>query len=87
MKKLGIGGKMYLEKILKKIENDSFSLRDKGTKFELLIKNWFLSAPLYCNIIKDIWLWNEFPYRNQFGGSDSGIDLVILTNENEYLAV
>lgn len=78
---------MYLEKILKKIENDSFSLRDKGTRFELLIKNWFLSAPLYCNIIKDIWLWNEFPYRNQFGGSDSGIDLVILTNENEYLAV
>ena len=78
---------MYLEKILEKIESDSFSLRDKGARFEVLIKNWFLSAPLYCNDIKDIWLWTEFPYRNQFGGSDSGIDLVILTNENEYLAV
>ena len=78
---------MYLEKILEKIESDSFSLRDKGTRFEVLIKNWFLSAPLYCNDIKNIWLWSEFPYRSQFGGSDSGIDLVILTNENEYLAV
>ena len=78
---------MDLEKILEKIENDSFSLRDKGARFEVLIKNWFLSAPLYCNDIKDISIWTEFPYRNQFGGSDSGIDLVILTNENEYLAV
>lgn len=78
---------MSLENILKKIGEDSFSLRDKGTRFEELIKNWFLSAPLYCDDIKEIWLWNEFPYRNQFGGSDSGIDLVILTNKNEYQAV
>ncbi|WP_218564210.1 DEAD/DEAH box helicase [Fusobacterium necrogenes] len=69
------------------MERDSFSLRDKGTRFEELIKNWFLSAPLYCDDIKEIWLWNEFPYRNQFGGSDSGIDLVILTDKNEYQAV
>ena len=78
---------MSLENILKKMERDSFSLRDKGTRFEELIKNWFLSAPLYCDDIKEIWLWNEFPYRNQFGGSDSGIDLVILTDKNEYQAV
>lgn len=78
---------MSLENILKRMEKDSFSLRDKGTRFEELIKNWFLSAPLYCDDIKEIWLWNEFPYRNQFGGSDSGIDLVILTDKNEYQAV
>ncbi|STO30934.1 Predicted helicase [Fusobacterium necrogenes] len=78
---------MSLGNILKKMERDSFSLRDKGTRFEELIKNWFLSAPLYCDDIKEIWLWNEFPYRNQFGGSDSGIDLVILTDKNEYQAV
>ena len=78
---------MSLENILKKMERDSFSLRDRGTRFEELIKNWFLSAPLYCDDIKEIWLWNEFPYRNQFGGSDSGIDLVILTDKNEYQAV
>ncbi len=78
---------MSLENILKKIEKDAFSQRDKGARFEILIKNWFLSAPIYCNDIKEIWLWNEFPYKEQFGGSDSGIDLIILTNENEYWAI
>lgn len=78
---------MNLENILKKMEEDSFSQRDKGARFEELIKNWFLSAPLYCNDIKKIWLWNEFPYREQFGGSDSGIDLVILTQEDEFWAI
>ena len=78
---------MNLENILRRMKEDSFSQRDKGARFEVLIKNWFLSAPLYCNDIKEIWLWTEFPYKEQFGGSDSGIDLVILTNENEYLAV
>ena len=68
MKNLKIRGvRMSLENILKRMEKDSFSLRDKGTRFEELIKNWFLSAPLYCDDIKEIWLWNEFPYRNQFG--------------------
>lgn len=78
---------MNLESVLKHLEEISFSKRDKGDRFESLIKNWFLSAPLYCDNIEKIWLWNEFPYRNQFGGSDSGIDLVIHTQENEYWAV
>lgn len=78
---------MNLESVLKHLEEISFSKRDKGDKFESLIKNWFLSAPLYCDNIEKIWLWNEFPYRDQFGGSDSGIDLVIHTQENEYWAV
>lgn len=78
---------MNLKDILKKIEIEAYSQRDKGTRFEELIKNWFLSAPLYCDSIKEIWLWNNFPYRNQFGGSDSGIDLVIFTDKNEYIAV
>lgn len=78
---------MNLESVLKHLEEISFSKRDKGDRFESLIKNWFLSAPLYCDNIEKIWLWNEFPYRGQFGGSDSGIDLVIHTQENEYWAV
>ncbi len=78
---------MNLESVLKHLEEISFSKRDKGDRFESLIKNWFLSAPLYCDNIEKIWLWNEFPYRDQFGGSDSGIDLVIHTQENEYWAV
>ncbi|WP_029759328.1 DEAD/DEAH box helicase [Fusobacterium nucleatum] len=78
---------MNLKDILKELEENSHSQRDKGTKFELLIKNWFLTTKLYSDNIKEIWLWDEFPYRNQFGGSDSGIDLIIHSLEDEYLAI
>ena len=78
---------MNLKDILNELENNSLSLRDKGAKFELLIKNWFLTTKLYSDNINEIWLWNEFPYKNQFGGSDSGIDLVIHNLEDEYLAI
>lgn len=78
---------MKFKDILKKIRQNSFSERDKGTKFEVLIKNWFLSDKLYCDNIKKIWLWEEFPYKDQLGGKDTGIDLVILTEEDEYWAI
>ena len=78
---------MNLKDILKELEESSYSLRDKGTRFELLIKNWFLTTKLYSDNIKEIWLWNEFPYKNQFGGSDSGVDLVIHNQEDEYIAI
>ncbi|MDY6171707.1 MAG: DEAD/DEAH box helicase family protein [Fusobacterium necrophorum] len=78
---------MDLNAILNQIDENSVSTRDKGTKFEVLIKHWFLSTPLYCNELKEVWLWNEFPYKSQFGGSDSGIDLVLLTHDGDYTAV
>ena len=78
---------MNLKDILKELEENSHSQRDKGTKFELLIKNWFLTTKLYSDNIKEIWLWDEFPYKNQFGGSDSGIDLVLHNLEDEYIAI
>ena len=78
---------MNLKDILKELGESSHSFRDKGTKFELLIKNWFLTTKLYSDNIKEIWLWDKFPYKNQFGGSDSGIDLVIHNLEDEYLAI
>lgn len=78
---------MNLKNILKELEESSHSLRNKGARFELLIKNWFLTTKLYSDNIKEIWLWNDFPYKNQFGGSDSGIDLVLHNLEDEYIAI
>lgn len=78
---------MTLNKILESLEKASESKREKGSKFEKLMKNWFLTTKLYADNIKNIWLWNEFPYRNQFGGSDSGIDLVIYNEEDEFVAI
>lgn len=78
---------MTLNKILESLEEASKSKREKGSKFEILIKNWFLTTKLYTDNIKNIWLWDEFPYRDQFGGSDSGIDIVIHNQEDEFIAV
>lgn len=78
---------MTLNKILELLEKNSESKREKGSKFEILIKNWFLTKKLYADNIKEIWLWDEFPYRDQFGGSDSGIDLVICNEKDEFIAI
>ena len=73
--------------ILEKYRINSFSQREKGTKFERLMKNFLFTYPIYANLFKNIWLWNEFPFRKDFGGTDTGIDLVAQTNNNEFWAI
>ena len=73
--------------ILTKYRTYSFSERDKGTKFERLMKNFLSTYPMYANLFKNVWLWNEFPFRKDFGGTDTGIDLVAQTNNNEFWAI
>ncbi len=41
----------------------------------------------YAFRFKNVWLWNEFPSRNDLGGSDTGIDIVALTHEGDYWAI
>lgn len=73
--------------VLKKFRRESFSERDKGARFELLMKKYMLSEPTYEGRFKQIWLWNEFPYRKDFSGKDTGIDLVAQTIEGDYWAI
>jgi predicted helicase len=65
----------------------AFSERDKGTRFERLMKAFFLTEPLYKTTIKTVWMWNEFPYRDDFGGNDIGIDLVAKTIDGDYWSI
>ena len=51
------------------------------------MQGYLLTTPIYENKFDKVWLWNEFPFRDQFGRSDVGIDLVALTKDNEYWAV
>lgn len=78
---------MQFHTILDKHRQLSFSEKDKGTRFERLMQGYLLTNPIYENKFETLWLWSEFPYRDQFGGSDTGIDLVALTKENEYWAI
>lgn len=73
--------------ILKGFREGSATEREKGGKFEKLMKGYLLTSPIYKTTIKTVWMWNEFPFRSQFGGSDLGIDLVALTYDGEYWSV
>jgi predicted helicase len=76
-----------LQNILKKYCEISFSERDKGDRFERLIKAYLQTDPKYANLFTKIWLWNEFPGRKDFGGTDTGIDLVALAYGGDYWAI
>ena len=74
-------------KILNKFRKEAFSERDKGYKFERLMQAYLKTTPIYANLFENVWLWMEFPYHDQFGGKDIGIDLVAKTFSGEYWAV
>ena len=78
---------MKFKDILKKYREISFSERDKGDRFERLMQSYLLTDPNYSNRFKEVWLWNDFPGRKDLGGSDTGIDLVALTHEDDYWAI
>lgn len=73
--------------ILNKFRQDAFSERDKGYRFERLMQAYLKTTTLYANLFEEVWLWTEFPFHDQFGGKDTGIDLVARTVEGEYWAI
>ena len=50
------------------------------------MRSWLLTDPRY-NELEKVWLWEEFPGRKDFGGTDTGIDLVAKTEMGEYWAI
>ncbi|MBR1912675.1 MAG: restriction endonuclease [Treponema sp.] len=77
------------DSVISKYRTESFSERDKGDRFEKLIKAYLLTKPEYKTQLSDVWLWSDFPYKDQFGtgGKDTGIDIVCRTYDGEYWAV
>ena len=78
---------MHFTELLQKYHINSRSKADKGFRFELLIQRYLQTDHIYALNLKKVWIWNDFPYKNQFGEQDIGIDLVGLTNENNYWAI
>ncbi|MBP6664125.1 MAG: DEAD/DEAH box helicase [Chitinophagales bacterium] len=77
----------HFEDVLTHFRQNAFSERDKGHRFERLIQAYLQTDPNYAHLFKQVWLWNEFPEREQFGNQDTGIDLVALTHTGNYWAV
>lgn len=63
-----------IHQILEELAEAATDHRDKGGKFERLMKAYFQADPLYVSRFSDVWLWNEWPDRK--GKADTGIDLV-----------
>jgi len=78
---------MPFQKILDKYRKHSFSERDKGDRFERLMQAYLQTDPQYAYLFKRVWLWKDFPGRRDFGGQDTGIDLVALTQDDDYWAI
>jgi predicted helicase len=78
---------MTFNEVLQKYRDASFSELDKGDRFERLMKAYLQTDPKYAHTVETVWLWEEFPHRDQFGNHDIGIDLVVLTDDQEYWAV
>jgi predicted helicase len=75
------------KRLLEKYRAIAFSEKDKGERFERLIQAYLQTDPKYAYLFKKVWLWNEFPGRQDLGGSDTGIDLVAQTTEGDYWAI
>lgn len=78
---------MGFKQILAKYRQLAFSERDKGERFERLMQAYLRTDPIYANKFKNVWMWEDFPGRKDFGGKDTGIDLVAQTIEGDYWAI
>ncbi len=78
---------MTFHAILTKYRAVSFSERDKGDRFERLMQAFLQTVPWYAGTFRHVWLWREFPYKQNLGGKDTGIDLVAQTVEGDFWAI
>ncbi len=78
---------MNFHKVLERYRTISFSEKDKGARFERLMSAFLQTVPWYEGKFKRVWLWNDFPYKENIGGKDTGIDLVAQTVEGDFWAV
>lgn len=78
---------MTFHAILAKYRAVSFPERDKGDRFERLMQAFLLTVPWYEGKFRHVWLWREFPYKENLGGKDTGIDLVAQTVEGDFWAI
>ena len=76
-----------LRSILEDIRSATSDLSEaeKGHRFEVLMKRYFQTDPIYKERFSDVWLWNEWPHTK---GHDVGIDLVAKEADSDrYVAI
>ena len=72
------------EYIEQKLRVESKSESEKGRNFAELYKIFFENYPLYKNLFKKLYHWEDWPKR---WGKDKGIDLIGITKNNQCWAI
>ena len=60
-------------KLLQREYDEKGNPSAKGRPFEVFVKKFLKTSPVWSSQVKDIWLWEEYPYKWSI---DIGIDLV-----------
>ena len=71
----------FLAGLLAKLDTDT---KVRADQFERLCRWYLLTAPEYRLLVKQVWLWDDWPGR---WGADAGIDLVAETVTGEAWAI
>jgi predicted helicase len=77
-----------LQDLLNSYRQESKTEREKGTYFELLIKDFLKNDPTYSPNFSDVWTYAEWATIQGIDSRDAGIDLVAKLAEDEgYCAI
>lgn len=66
--------------VLDRLRDEALDERDKGSKFEQLIRAYLTTDPEWTARFSDVWLWSDWPGRA--GRPDTGIDLVAINADD-----
>lgn len=62
--------------LVREIDTEYRTQRDRGTLFELLVKTYLENEPVYQRLFKNVWMLNEIPEEYNIPKVDTGVDLV-----------
>jgi predicted helicase len=81
-------GMSALQELLTSYRKESKTEREKGTYFELLIRDFFKNDPTYSPNFSDVWTYAEWANLQGVDSRDTGIDLVAkLSDEEGFCAI
>lgn len=70
--------------VLGQLRSTALDERDKGDKYERLVKTFLLNDPEWAARFSNVWLWSEWPGRD--GRPDTGVDLVAQLRDRDTFA-
>src|SRR5699024_2271461 len=62
--------------LVREIDTEYRTQRDRGTLFELLVKTYLENEPVYQRLFESVWMLNEVPDEYNIPKIDIGVDLV-----------